>query len=99
MSSKHNLEVITDGLGQSYEILRNTYKPCACGLVVHPVIDGRIELRNAHNLEAELIKKIDLDVNPLVLELTAKKKPMTGLEGKFSSTVWQRSPLSQVVPE
>jgi 2-methylcitrate dehydratase PrpD len=84
VSSGHNLEVITERLGQSYEILRNTYKPFACGLVVHPVIDGCIFLRNAHNLEAELIEKIDLDVNPLVLELTAKKKPMTGLEGKFS---------------
>jgi 2-methylcitrate dehydratase PrpD len=84
VSSRHNLEVITEGLGQSYEILRNTYKPFACGLVVHPVIDGCIELRNAHNLEVELIEKIDLDVNPLVLELTSKKKPVTGLEGKFS---------------
>jgi len=84
VSSRHNLEVITDGLGQSYEILRNTYKPFACGLVVHPVIDGCIELRNAHNLEVDLIEKIDLDVNPLVLELTAKKMPMTGLEAKFS---------------
>jgi 2-methylcitrate dehydratase PrpD len=84
VSSRHNLEVIIDGLGQSYEILRNTYKPFACGLVVHPVIDGCIELRNAHNLKVELIEKIDLDVNPLVLELTGRKKPTTGLEGKFS---------------
>jgi 2-methylcitrate dehydratase PrpD len=45
---------------------------------------GCIELRNAHNLDIDLIEKMDLDVNPLVLELTAKKKPMTGLEGKFS---------------
>jgi 2-methylcitrate dehydratase PrpD len=84
VSATQNWQAITDGLGEDYEIYRNTYKPFACGLVVHPVIDGCIQLRNEHNLTAEMIERIVLDVDPIVLELTNKRTPRTGLEGKFS---------------
>src|SRR6266446_3950740 len=33
-----------------WEILNNSYKPFACGLVVHPVIDGCIRLRDRNGL-------------------------------------------------
>ena len=62
----------------------NTYKPYACGIVIHPVIDGCIQLRNQHKLTAPSIERIELEVHPLVLELTGKKTPKTGLDGKFS---------------
>ena len=48
------------------------------------MIDGCIELRTAHGLKAGDIESIDVDVHPLVLELTGKKTPQAGLEGKFS---------------
>lgn len=75
---------ITDGLGKTWEVSLNTYKPFACGIVEHPIIDGCIQLRNAHGLKAEDIEGVALGVHPLVLELTGKKTPQTGLEGKFS---------------
>jgi 2-methylcitrate dehydratase PrpD len=75
---------ITDRLGESWEISLNTYKPFACGIVEHPIIDGCIRLRNAHGLKADDIESIAVGVHPLVLELTGKKTPQTGLEGKFS---------------
>jgi 2-methylcitrate dehydratase PrpD len=53
-------------------------------VVVHPAIDGCIQLRNQYKLTADQIDRIDLRVHPLVLELTGKKTPQTGLEGKFS---------------
>jgi 2-methylcitrate dehydratase PrpD len=84
VSTDHDLSVITDGLGDSFEIYRNTYKPYACGLVIHPVIDGCIQLRNEYKLTADQIEAIDVDIHPIVMELTAKKNPKTGLEGKFS---------------
>ena len=62
----------------------NTYKPFACGIVLHPAIDAAIQLRNQYRLKPEQIDRIDLRVNPLVLELTGKKTPREGLEGKFS---------------
>ena len=62
----------------------NTYKPFACGVVIHPAIDGCIQLRNQYKLTAGEIDRIELKIHPLVLELTSKKTPQTGLEGKFS---------------
>jgi 2-methylcitrate dehydratase PrpD len=43
-----------------------------------------VQIRNEHGVKAEDIAAIALKVHPLVLELTGKKTPQTGLEGKFS---------------
>jgi 2-methylcitrate dehydratase PrpD len=75
---------ITDRLGETWEISLNTYKPYACGIVEHPAIDGCVQLRNEHKLKPEDIESVSLKVHPLVLELTGKKAPQTGLESKFS---------------
>ena len=83
-SDKCDWNEITDALGQRFEISFNTYKPFACGIVIHPSIDGCLQIRNAHGVRAEDIERIDLAVHPLVLELTGKRTPRTGLEGKFS---------------
>jgi len=64
-------------------ILGNSYKPFACGLVVHPVIDGCLQLR-ARGVAAQAIERIELAVHPRVLDVTAIADPRTGLEGKFS---------------
>jgi 2-methylcitrate dehydratase PrpD len=83
-ATERDLSAITDRLGETYEVTRNTYKPFACGVVIHPAIDACIQLREEHGLTAGQIEGISLRVNPLVLELTGKKTPATGLEGKFS---------------
>jgi len=84
LAAERNFAAITDKLGETWEIALNTYKPFACGIVEHPAIDGCIQLRNAHDLKAGDIEGISLRVHPLVLELTGKKAPQAGLEGKFS---------------
>jgi 2-methylcitrate dehydratase PrpD len=83
-SAKCDWSEITDELGRRFEISFNTYKPFACGIVIHPAIDGCVQLRDAHALRAEDIERVDLAVHSLVLELTGKKTPRTGLEAKFS---------------
>jgi 2-methylcitrate dehydratase PrpD len=67
---------------EGFEILNNSYKPFACGLVVHPVIDGCLRLREG--LAAERIERIELAVHPRVLDVTAIAEPQSGLQGKFS---------------
>jgi len=84
LSTSQEYSEITTNLGKTYEISLNTYKPFACGIVIHPAIDACIQLRNEHKLTADQIERIDLRVHPLVLELTGKKTPQTGLETKFS---------------
>jgi 2-methylcitrate dehydratase PrpD len=84
LSTASDFDQITRDLGGRYEILLNTYKPFPCGIVLHPIIDGCLQLREAYRLTPDAIERIDLAVHPLVLELTGKRTPQTGLEGKFS---------------
>jgi len=84
LSTKQDYGQITDGLGEHYEAALNTYKPFACGIVIHPALDAAIKLRNQYHLQPAQIASVALKVHPLVLELTGKKTPQTGLEGKFS---------------
>ena len=84
LSTKFEPREITENLGKTWEIDFNTYKPYACGIVIHPAIEGCAALAREHGLKAADIERIDLAVHPLVLELTGKRAPRVGLEGKFS---------------
>jgi 2-methylcitrate dehydratase PrpD len=84
ISTKQDYNEIVGDLGKRYEAALNTYKPFACGIVMHPAIDAAIQLRNENALTADQIERVDLKVHPLVLELTGKKNLHEGLEGKFS---------------
>ena len=75
---------MTEGLGASWEIHKNTYKPFACGLVIHPAIDACIQARALPGFDVAAVERVALSVNPIVMELTAKQTPQSGLEGKFS---------------
>jgi len=83
VSDKRAWHEATDELGQRFEIAFNTYKPFACGIVIHPGIDACVQLRE-RGVTAEDVERIDLRVHSLVLELTGKRTPKKGLEGKFS---------------
>jgi len=82
-SDKRAWHEVTDELGERFEISFNTYKPFACGIVIHPSIDACVRLR-AQGIAPEDVERIELRVHSLVLELTGKKEPKDGLQGKFS---------------
>jgi 2-methylcitrate dehydratase PrpD len=84
VSTKFDWTEVTGELGKRFEISFNTYKPFACGIVIHPSIDACSQLRDVHGVKADEIERIDIKVHSLVLELTGKKTPKDGLEGKFS---------------
>jgi 2-methylcitrate dehydratase PrpD len=84
LSTSRKYSEITDNLGVTYEIALNSYKPFPCGVVIHPAIDGCLQLRAEFDLTPAQVQRIELQVHPLVLELTGRKTPQTGLEGKFS---------------
>jgi 2-methylcitrate dehydratase PrpD len=83
ISTKNDWSEITQGLGQQFEIALNTFKPFACGIVIHPCIDGCAQLR-AQGITPEQIASLEIRVHSLVLELTGKKEPADGLQAKFS---------------
>jgi 2-methylcitrate dehydratase PrpD len=83
VSTKNDWSQVTGELGQRFEISFNTYKPFACGIVIHPSIDACAQLR-AQGVLPEQVERIELRVHSLVLELTGKKEPQDGLQAKFS---------------
>lgn len=100
-SKKENVGLVVNseagdkqGLGR-WEILRNSFKPYPCGIVVHPIIDGCSQIHHNHLSSTaptrptgdvfSRIKSVRATVHPLVLELTGKRTPKDGLEAKFSA--------------
>jgi 2-methylcitrate dehydratase PrpD len=83
VSDKTDWNEITSELGSRFEISFNSYKPFACGVVVHPAIDACAQMRG-RGIGPEQIERIELKVHPLVLELCGHKEPGDGLQAKFS---------------
>ncbi len=83
VSTTNDWSEITGELGQRFEIGFNSYKPFACGIVIHPSIDACAQLR-AQGVTPEQVERIELKVHSLVLELTGNKEPADGLQAKFS---------------
>ncbi|EME84353.1 uncharacterized protein MYCFIDRAFT_152572 [Pseudocercospora fijiensis CIRAD86] len=76
-----------DGLSRVWEVERNTFKPFPCGIVCHPAIDASIQIHREmkeQNISVKDIESVKMQVHPLVIELTSKRQPKDGLEGKFS---------------
>lgn len=87
VSTRENATAYFDQLGDIWEIEKNMFKPFQCGIVMHPVIDGAIQLSNetvTQGKSVSNVKAVELRVNPEVLILTGKIAPQTGLEGNFS---------------
>jgi 2-methylcitrate dehydratase PrpD len=59
---------MTDGLGERWELLKNTYKPYPCGIVMHAVIDACLALRREHGLQSEAIAEITISSDQLLLD-------------------------------
>ena len=83
-SDSVNLDAITSGLGESWEILANAYKPYPCGVVLFPVIDACLELRARHAPAPERIAQITVRGHPLLRERADRPAVETGREAKVS---------------
>jgi len=61
------LAEITEGLGQRWEIARNTYKPYAAGIVFHAVIDACLALREKLGAAVAQITRVTVAGDALLL--------------------------------
>ncbi len=84
MSEDADWRVVTDGLGQSWEIAANAYKPYPCGVVLFPVIDGCLDLREQHALTADKIARVGVRGHPLLRIRTDRPEVTAGREAKVS---------------
>jgi len=83
-AAQYDLDKVTAGLGQHFELRDNAYKPYACGLVVHPTIDGCSQLHREFHPAPDSIAGVRLRVAPLVLDLCNKSDLTRALESKYS---------------
>ncbi len=83
-AAEYDLDKVTAGLGKDFELRDNAYKPYACGLVVHPTIDGCSQLHREFHPAPDTIAGVRLRVAPLVLDLCNKSKLSRALESKYS---------------
>ncbi|MCP5144187.1 MAG: MmgE/PrpD family protein [Gammaproteobacteria bacterium] len=83
-AAQYDLGRITSNLGTEFALMRNAYKPYACGLVVHPAIDGCSQIRANHEYSPEQIEAVRVRVAPLVLDLCNKRDLYRELQSKYS---------------
>lgn len=75
---------ISDGLGERWEALRNTYKPYPCGIVLHAVLDACLALRQGAGLATDAIESIVVRGHPLLGQRTNRPNVTTGREAQVS---------------
>jgi 2-methylcitrate dehydratase PrpD len=82
LGDEPNLSRVTDGLGESFEIMATSYKPYPCGFVIHPVLDRVLDWRR-DNPTAE-VTRIVVRGNPLLAHRTDRPDISTGRESQVS---------------
>ena len=75
---------LTRELGETWELLQNTYKPYPAGIVVHPVIDAVLALRQEHVLAPDNIERIVVRGHPLLAARTDRPHVTSGREAQVS---------------
>jgi 2-methylcitrate dehydratase PrpD len=83
-SREYDSDQLIQGLGNHYQILKNSFKLYPACLFIHPVIDGLIWMREKYEIDPDFVERIELEVTPPCLTVTNKTDPTDGLEGKFS---------------
>lgn len=75
-------EAMIEGLGSSWEIDDVAFKPFACGIVSHPVLEAAGALHE--RVPDAAWTQVEASVNPMVLDVMGVTEPGDGLESKFS---------------
>jgi 2-methylcitrate dehydratase PrpD len=83
MGDGADLAGVTQGLGDTWELMQNAYKPYPCGVVLHPVIDACLELRPKVG-EPQRIERISVKGHPLLRERADRPAVTAGREAQVS---------------
>lgn len=87
------LSVLAGEFGERFEILGNTYKPYPCGIVIHPMIDGCLQLKGETTIDARTIEAVHIRANPTALALCDRRHPKDEFEGQVSLYQWVAAAL------
>jgi 2-methylcitrate dehydratase PrpD len=67
MGDEPNIDALVGGLGETWEIAKNTYKPYPAGIVFHAVIDACLTLRNKLGGDVAQVSSIVVQGSRLLL--------------------------------
>jgi 2-methylcitrate dehydratase PrpD len=82
MGEPPNWSCLTEGLGETWEIERNSIKPYPCGFVIHPVLDCVLDWRRDHPSAA--VERVIVRGHPLLSDRTDRPDVATGSESQVS---------------
>lgn len=85
MGERPDLESVTQGLGERWELMNNTYKPYPCGVVLNPVIEACLALHRDPALVLSEVQRIELTGHSLLRERTDRPTALSGREGQVSA--------------
>ena len=84
-SEKPDIDSVTQGLGERWELMRNTYKPYPCGVVLNPVIEACLALHAKSPMALDGVHRVELAGHPLLRERTDRAAPHSGREAQVSA--------------
>jgi 2-methylcitrate dehydratase PrpD len=87
-AAEPDIGALVDGLGERFELLRNTYKPYPCGIVIHPIIDACLQLRREHALDAQQIRHVAIKASPGAMALCNRRNPQDEMQAHVSLHHW-----------
>lgn len=84
MADAPRWDALLAGLGETWEISKNTYKPYPGGVVIHSVIDAIFDLQKTSPMAADLIDRIVVRGHPLLRARGDRPNVATGREAQVS---------------
>jgi 2-methylcitrate dehydratase PrpD len=82
MGDTPDLPRVTDGLGETWELMATSYKPYPCGFVIHPVLDCVLDWRRVHPKAG--VVRVVVRGNPLLAHRADRPGISTGRESQVS---------------
>lgn len=82
------LDSLSLGLGSDWELLKNTYKPYPCGVVLNPVIQACLGLHHqflGNGGDPQSVEFIEITGNPLLRQRTDRPNIRSGRESQVSA--------------
>ncbi|GAA5236879.1 MmgE/PrpD family protein [Verticiella sediminum] len=78
-------QALAEGLGESWQLMHNTYKPYPCGVVLNPVIEACLALHREEGVRIGEVLRVELTGHPLLRQRTDRPRPASGREAQVSA--------------
>ena len=85
MGDRVDFAALGEGWGSSWQLMKNTYKPYPCGVVLNPVIEACLALYHGERVRLADVASVTLTGHPLLRERTDRPAPRLGRQSQVSA--------------